>query len=258
MDALDADGVSVREALAALSIDPDPWATGLPGCFVEVHVEQGPELERIGSALAEVTSIAGMAGFEVEFTGDGGHAGTVPMALRRDAFTAAAELAVRLRDAALAVHGGVATIGDVRLAAPASNVIPSSVSLTVDLRAPTAGALTSLRDALTAAAAAASAATGCRSVVAASWRMEPVPMSDRVRSVIRQRALDMGRPVAAIPSGAGHDAGVLAAAGVETGMLFVRSRNGGVSHSPDELTDQSDIAAAIDLLAATLETLTAG
>ena len=84
----------------------------LPGSFVEVHIEQGPVLERSGSALGVVSAIAGMADFMVEFTGETGHAGTVPMAERRDAFVAAADFALRLRDAASALAGAVATVGE--------------------------------------------------------------------------------------------------------------------------------------------------
>ena len=80
-------------------------------------------------------------------------------------------------------------------------------------------------------------------------------MSDRVRAAIRDAASATGHPIAALPSGAGHDAGILAAAGVEAGMLFVRSRNNGASHRPDESTDEADVAEAIEVLTATLATL---
>jgi allantoate deiminase len=99
LEARDADGVSVAEALAALAIDPGGSPAALPASYVEVHVEQGPELERQGFALGEVTAIAGMAGFAIEFTGQPGHAGTVPMTGRRDALAAAAEFVLLMRAA---------------------------------------------------------------------------------------------------------------------------------------------------------------
>ena len=108
-----------------------------------MHVEQGPELERQGFALGEVTAIAGMAGFAIEFTGEPGHAGTVPMAGRRDALTAAAEFVLRMRAASSRIPGAVSTVGDLRVAEPAANVIPGRVTLTLDLRAPAAEALAS-------------------------------------------------------------------------------------------------------------------
>ncbi len=82
-------------------------------------------------------------------------------------------------------------------------------------------------------------------------------MSDEIRSALRDAVADVGVQVLELPSGAGHDAGVLAAAGVETGMLFVRSLNGGVSHSPDELTSAQDIALAVDALTGALRRLVA-
>jgi hydantoinase/carbamoylase family amidase len=251
----DAGGVSVGEALAALAIEPVAAPMGLPASYVEVHVEQGPELERQGLGLAEVSAIAGMAGFAVEFTGVPGHAGTVPMAGRRDALTAAAEFVRAMRDAALRIPGAVATVGDLRIADPAANVIPGRVALSLDLRASEAKQLSSLVDAVPAIARAAAAAAGCTAGTTPTWRLAPVAMSDRVRATIRDQAMALGHPIAVLPSGAGHDAGILASAGVESGMLFVRSRNGGVSHHPDELTDEADVAAAIEVLTMTLATL---
>ena len=100
LQATDADGVSIREALAALGY-PEPRGGGtLPAAFVEVHIEQGPVLERRGLAHAVVTSIAGMSGFTATITGSPGHAGTTPMEGRRDALLAAAELALALRERA--------------------------------------------------------------------------------------------------------------------------------------------------------------
>lgn len=258
LEARDADGVSVAEALAALAIDPGGSPAALPASYVEVHVEQGPELERQGFALGEVTAIAGMAGFALEFTGQPGHAGTVPMPGRRDALAAAAEFVLLMRAATVRVAGAVSTVGDLRIAAPAANVIPGRVSLTLDLRAPAAEALSSLADDVPTIAASAAAAAGCAEVVETTWRLPPAAMSQRVRTAIRDAAAATGHAITALPSGAGHDAGILAAAGVEAGMLFVRSRNNGASHRPDELTDEADVAAAIEVLTKTLERLTAG
>jgi allantoate deiminase len=255
LDAVDAGGVSVGEALAALAIEPGGSPAGLPASYVEVHVEQGPELERQAFALGEVSAITGMAGFTIQFTGSPGHAGTVPMAGRRDALTAAAAFVLAMRDATLRIPGAVATVGDLRIADPAANVIPSRVALTLDLRAPAAEGLSSLSEAVAAIADVAATAAGCAATAAPAWRLSPVELSDVVRVAIRDAAAALGHQIAVLPSGAGHDAGILAAAGVEAGMLFVRSRNGGASHRPDELTDEADVAAAIEVLTAILETL---
>ena len=129
LESADADGVRVRDALDELGLDGPPVAGPPPGTFVEVHVEQGPVLERTATGHAVVSSIAGMAGYTATIHGDSGHAGTTPMAGRRDAFLAAAELAIALRDAALAISGAVVTTGDVRIARPAANVVPGRVEL---------------------------------------------------------------------------------------------------------------------------------
>ena len=127
---------------------------------------------------------------------------------------------------------------------------------TVDVRALPAGrGWPSCCDAVPAAAAWAALRHGCGVDVSCSWRDEPVPISARVQEATRAAAAELGFGVLDLASGAGHDAGVLAAAGVDSGMVFVRSRNGGVSHRPDELTDEADVAAAIAVLTATLERL---
>jgi len=255
LESADADGVRVRDALDELGLEGPPVAGPLPGTFVEVHVEQGPVLERAATGHAVVSSIAGMAGYTVTIHGDAGHAGTTPMAGRRDAFLAAAELAIALRDAALAIPGAVVTTGDVRIAGPAANVVPGRVELAIDARAPSDDGLQALLDAVEAAAAAAASRTGCSVDLDRQWMSGPVHMSERVRAALADAAAAAGVAVAELPSGAGHDAGVLAAAGVDAGMLFVRSLNGGVSHRPDELSAEDDVAGAIGVLAGALATL---
>src|SRR6266511_3593764 len=223
----DAEGVSVREALDALGFSGPGPAESLPGSFVEVHIEQGPVLE-----------------------GE-----DIPHADRQDAFLAAAGFAVQLREEALRVPGAVATIGDVRIPGGARNVVPGLVRVSVDVRAPTSEALTSLVDAVPRLAQDAAARSGCSFETELRWLTEPVPMSAQVRAAIQESAAELDIPIVDLPSGAGHDAGILAARGVPTGMLFVRSLNGGVSHRPDELTGPGDIATAISVLTGTLARL---
>lgn len=251
----DVDGVSVGEALDALGFSGPGPAESLPGSFLEVHIEQGPVLEGEDIPHAVVTAIAGMAGFALTFTGVSGHAGTVPLADRQDAFLAAASFAIELREDALRVPGAVATIGDVRIPGGARNVVPGLVRVSVDVRAPTSEALTSLVDAVPRLAQDAAARAGCSVETELRWLTEPVPMSAQVRAAIQESAAELDVPIVDLPSGAGHDAGILAAHGVPTGMLFVRSLNGGVSHRPDELTSHDDIATAIAVLAGTLARL---
>lgn len=214
----------------------------LPGRYVEAHVEQGPVLEQAGAPLGVVTGIVGYTRREVVFEGTAGHAGTTPMAARDDALPKAAEFVLRVRDAAAGIEGAVATVGSLVVEPGASNVVPGRVRLTVDARAPDAVRLDRLLGALG---------------LDLEPRNAPVVMDESVRATLREEIERLGLPALEPPSGAGHDAGVLAAAGVEAGMLFVRSLNGGASHSPDELTSEEDVAFAIEVLAATLRRLAA-
>jgi len=212
----------------------------LPSTFLELHVEQGPVLERAGLPLAVVTGIAGYARGALVFEGRAGHAGTTPMDARDDALCRAAEEILRIRDCARAVKGAVATVGQIAVEPGGVNVIPGRVRISVDARAPDAARLDAL-----------AAAIG----FVPEQRTEPVAMSEAVRAALRAEIEARGLPALELSSGAGHDAGILAAAGVQAGMLFVRSLNGGVSHSPEELSSAEDIALAVEVLAGALARL---
>ena len=212
----------------------------LPACFLELHIEQGPVLDRAGAPLGLVTGITGMVRGERLFDGEAGHAGTVPMTARRDALVEAAEYVLRVRDAAAAIEDAVATVGQLQVEPGATNVIPSRVRLSVDARASDTARLDRLVRELE---------------LEPTFRLEPVAMAEEPRTALRAELEARGLPVVLLHSGAGHDAAILAAAGVPTAMLFVRSLNGGVSHSPDELSSPEDIALAVDVLAGALERL---
>ena len=212
-------------------------AEARPSAFLELHVEQGPVLATADAPLGVVTSIVGYARGELVFEGRAGHAGTTPMAGRDDALVAAAEAVLRIREAASGIDGAVATVGELSVEPGGSNVIPSRVRLSVDARAPDSERL-------------------ARLVAAVGFHphqlTDPAPMSPELRVLLRAEIERRGLPAVELPSGAGHDAGILAAAGVPSAMLFVRSLNGGVSHSPDELSSDEDVALAVEVLTATL------
>src|SRR5512144_362823 len=212
-----------------------------PEALVELHVEQGPRLEAAGAPLAVVSAIAASARGEVVLVGHEGHAGTTPMAGRDDALVAAAELVLRLRDAAAAVEGAVATVGRLVAEPGATNVIPGRAVLSVDVRAPDDARLEEV----------------CAVVPAALSRTAAVAMDPRVAAVLREELERRGLPAVELASGAGHDAGVLAAAGVPTAMLFVRSLNGGISHSPQEHSSADDVELGVEALAGALGMLAA-
>jgi acetylornithine deacetylase/succinyl-diaminopimelate desuccinylase-like protein len=213
-----------------------------PDAYVELHIEQGPTLLRADAPLGVVTGIVGYVRGRRTFTGSPGHAGTTPMAGREDALVSAAEFVLHAREVALGIDGAVATVGQVTVEPGGTNVIPGNVVLSVDARAPDAERLDRLAAALE---------------VEDAIRTEPAAMADGVRAALRAELESLGLPVLELPSGAGHDAGILASAGVPAGMLFVRSLNGGVSHHPDELSSEEDIALAVDALAGALRRLTA-
>ena len=138
-DLRDADGISLGEAFEALGLGQLPvagWLEPAPACFVETHIEQGPVLAAAGVPLGVVTSIAGMAGIDIVFTGRRGHAGTTPMVLRADALGAAARFVQTAHDTARAIPDAVCTVGRLTVSPGATNTIPGRVELFADLRAP--------------------------------------------------------------------------------------------------------------------------
>jgi len=212
----------------------------LPDAFLEVHVEQGPRLAGAGAPLGIVTGVVGVSRGSVVVDGRAGHAGTTPMDARDDALVKAAELMLRMRDVARSIEGAVVTVGELEVEPGAVNVIPSRVTMSVDARAPTAEACASLIEQL---------------AFEPTYRTQPAQMDDRLRQALRAELEARGLPVVELTSGAGHDAAVLAAAGAPSAMLFVRSLNDGVSHSPDELSSPEDVALAIEVLAGWLRRL---
>jgi len=210
--------------------------TELPAAFLEVHIEQGPVLERLGEPLGVVTAIAGQARGQVVFEGRADHAGTTPMAAREDALVAAARFVLHVRECAR--EPAVATVGAIEVEPNVMNVVAAKVTVAVDARAPDADALDELVHAIG---------------FEPGSRLDPAAMSGAPFEVLGELLPEAPRLV----SGAGHDAMVLAAVGVPTGMLFVRSLNGGVSHSPEELSSEEDVGLAVDVLTRALERLAA-
>ena len=203
----------------------------LPDAFLELHIEQGPVLALADEPLGVVTAIAGAARGAKVFDGRADHAGTTPMDARADALVDAARFILHVRDCAR--DGAVATVGVVEVEPNAINVVPERVTVSVDARSPDSAQLAALIEAIG---------------FEPTSRLEPAQLGDAFDAVLP----DAPRLV----SGAGHDAMVLALAGVPSSMLFVRSLNGGVSHHPDELSSDEDIELAVDALTAALSRLT--
>ena len=212
----------------------------LPGFFVELHHEQGPQLERAGVPVAVVTGIVAYARGWKTVEGRAGHAGTTPMAGRDDALLKAAAEFQRIHAVASAIDGAVATVGQVEVAPGGANVIPDRVGFSIDARAPDAERLDRLV-----------AEIG----IADPQYVAPCSFAAGACAALREAIDEAGVSRFELVSGAGHDAGILQQAGVQAGMLFVRAQSDGVSHSPRELALDDDVAIAVDVLARTLARL---
>ncbi len=255
---LDADGVSVAEALAAgqgghggprLRPTERPDRAPLLG-YLEVHIEQGPVLEAEGLALGLVSAIAGQTRVRLTWRGQAGHAGTTPMALRRDALAGAAELVLAAETLARQSPPLVATVGSLGVAPGAANVIPGEVTHTLDVRHPEDGARLAALDQLERAAE----EVARRRHLSLAWHPtqddRAVPCSADLTALLGESVRGIQGRTIELPSGAGHDAVILSRL-TAVAMLFVRCR-GGLSHHPDEHVEPDDLGAA---LAATIDFL---
>jgi allantoate deiminase len=264
LDALDDDGVSVRTALKRFGGDPGslPGASGsasrrgdqLLG-YVELHMEQGPVLEERGAPVGIVTAIAGATRVEVRFTGLAGHAGTVPMALRRDAAPAVAELVLACEAATRETDGLLATVGRLSVLPGAPNVVPGAAIAFLDVRHADDDvrrrAVAALRERATAIAATRG--------LEMDWSMRLDNAAIAVDTTLTERLAAAANSLeladVRLASGAGHD-GVALAALCPIAMLFVRC-TGGLSHNPAEAVAAADAAVALDVLYAFVRGLAA-
>jgi allantoate deiminase len=243
----DADGTTIRQAIENFSLDPgklegaaaDEHAIG----FLEIHIEQGPVLEAEGLSVAAVTSIVGQTRLDLNFIGHANHAGTTPMYLRRDALAAAAEWITKVEALATKTEGLVATVGKLEVQPNAGNVIPGLVELSLDVRHVRDSARRAAVDDLVEQAHAISTRRG----LALDWTKkmdEPsVPMDERLTAFMTDAIEGAGFSVKSMPSGAGHDAMIMAGR-MPTAMLFLRSP-AGLSHHPDEAVHEEDVEAAL-------------
>jgi allantoate deiminase len=255
----DADGVTLEDAIRAFGLDPgeiekaaiDADALG----FLEVHIEQGPVLEAEDLRVAAVTAIVGQSRHTLTWTGHANHAGATPMHLRRDALAGAAEWIVFVELHARRMEGLVATVGHVDVEPNARNVIAGAVRVSLDVRHAEDAARKAAVEALLAQAEAIAARRGLALQCTRQMDQPAVPMDERLTAFLAEAIEAAGLPVKRIPSGAGHDAMVMAAC-VPTAMLFLRSP-GGLSHHPDETVLEEDVTAALAVCRNFLERLAA-
>lgn len=218
-----------------------------PHAYVELHIEQGPVLEREGVPVGAVQDLQGISWQKVTIDGDANHAGTIPISMRRDAGYAAARVITFLRDRAKASNTPtVATVGCIAFEPNAINVIPSRATLTVDLRDPDEDRLKQEETALAAFLELLSAEEGVGVSVERLARFEPVKFDQAIVRLIEVAARDRGLACKRMTSGAGHDAQMIARI-APGAMIFVPSR-GGISHNPKEFTSDTELVAGANIL----------
>jgi N-carbamoyl-L-amino-acid hydrolase len=248
LEALRRQGLTEQGLLADARRDPASIAA-----FLELHIEQGPVLERVGAEIGIVTGIRGNASFQVTFHGAARHAGTTPMEDRRDAGLGAAELILGVRELVTRDFDGcVANVGEVRLHPGAFNVVPEMARVKLEVRSLDDAELDALAGAARELAERIADRWGLGLDIDAVGRWAPSPTHERARRAIAGAAQRLGCSAIEMPSGAGHDAQVMARI-TTAGMVFIPSHDG-ISHHPDEHSDLQDCINGTNvLLGAALE-----
>jgi allantoate deiminase len=257
LSARDADGVSLRDALVGFGCDPAgiPALARRPGsilAYLEVHIEQGPVLEVNNEAVGIVTAINAQKRARIRVTGEAGHAGTVPMSLRKDALTAAAEMALALEAIAAGHDNAVGTVGVLRPEPGATNVVPGAAEFTIDYRSPRNDTLASMDAAIQARFSEIAKRRGVGLTITPYSQDDATPMTESLQAAFAAGIARTGSNLSArrLPSGAGHDAMMMARL-CPAAMLFVRNEKG-ISHSPLENMTEADAGIAIKVLLETV------
>ena len=246
LDRRDARGISVSQAIAAFGLDaallPDARVGAALG-YLEFHIEQGPVLDALDLPLGVVTAIVGQTRADVTFTGSANHAGTTPMPQRRDALAAAAEWIGFVESEARRVSDLVATVGRLDADPGATNVVPGRAQASLDVRHASDDVRRATAEGLLTAANSIGERRGIQVTTDVRLDQASVPMDEALTARLARAVERAGEHVHRMPSGAGHDAMILAPH-VPAAMLFVRSP-GGISHHPDENVNEADVAAAL-------------
>ena len=251
MDRRDANGTTLADAMTAFGLTPSQIGEAARDpagviAYVEVHIEQGPVLERDGRPVGVVTAIAGATRLECRIRGMAGHAGTVPMAGRQDALAAAAEAVLAVESVCTRGNGLVGTVGRIAALPGAVNVIPGEAVFSIDIRAPLdtdrQQAVTEVRDSITEICRRRDVAVS----VSVTHEAASVPCAERLMAALERAAAASGIDAPRLASGAGHDAAAMSAL-TDVSMLFVRCKDG-ISHNPAESISAGDAAVALAVL----------
>jgi N-carbamoyl-L-amino-acid hydrolase len=249
-------GLRRSDAIRKIGGDPDRIlearrAKGSHHCYLELHIEQGGTLDRAGIPVGVVEGIVAIDRYEATITGVANHSGTTPIADRRDALLAASHLTIAVRDAAMRMPGRqVATVGRIEVTPNSANVIPGLVQMSVEMRDLDPRKLAAMMEDIRARARDIASTTGTTIAFRELARAAPAVATPDVQAAIERATERLTLGSTRLPSGAGHDAQMMALLG-PMGMIFVPSA-GGVSHSPKELTRWDDCTRGADVLLHTL------
>lgn len=253
LDNLDDSGKTMREVMRAAGFEPDQLPAARHDrsqvlAFVEVHIEQGPVLLNEGLPVGVVTAISGATRFIVELEGLAGHAGTVPMDMRRDAAMAGAEIGLFIEKRCSGKPGLVGTVGQFNVPNGATNVVPGRATFSIDIRAGIDTEREAAVNDVLAEIERICARRNVRAQIRRTHEAASVPCASWLQSQWAAAVERQGVPVRHLPSGAGHDAMAIAAI-ADVAMLFVRCGNGGISHHPTETMTAEDAQVAARVFA---------
>jgi allantoate deiminase len=253
----DRSGVTLADAIKTYGKSPDDisraaYQLGEAAAYIEVHIEQGPVLETRNQPLGVVTAIIGQTYLNIEFLGEAGHAGTVPMMLRRDALAGAAETMLLGEKLARDTKGEVvATVGRMTVAPGASNVIPGNVVVIFDIRSASEAARAKLAEALKAGVREIAERRHLGLTITSTREVATTPCHPAIQDEFANAIRALGAEPLRLGSGAGHDGQAMAKL-CPIGMLFVRCR-GGISHNPMEYASPRDLGLAVAALIGFIE-----
>ncbi|WNC17345.1 M20 family metallo-hydrolase [Brevibacillus brevis] len=262
LERTDKNGVSRRQALLEFGCDPDRleasvYPEGSIGAYLELHIEQGPVLDRAGEPVGIVSAISGPLWWTVELTGFAGHAGSVPMNMRQDALLGAAKVIMALNELARLDPAAptVGTVGHLEVFPDSRNIIPERVRFTVDLRDVDQERRNEREQALREAIELAAMEGGLTYTITEDTNSDPRYCAPWIKDIIREEGRVLGIEARELMSGPFHDALALSYV-CDYGMIFVRCKDG-ISHNPAEFSSFEDVALGTELLYKTVLRMTA-
>ncbi|RCW44408.1 MULTISPECIES: M20 family metallo-hydrolase [unclassified Halanaerobium] len=248
----DADGITMAEAFEEFGFNPEEIEKAKRDpeklkAFIELHIEQGPVLEKEGKDVGLVSFIVGINQIRVKVKGRPDHAGTTPMDMRKDALSSASEVIAQIKDFAVkAGSGTVATVGTLNIKPGAANIVPEEALFSVDIRSKKLDCIKEVRAKIDSALSEIKRKYGVEYYVEDMLMVEPVELSKEILDIFKEVSEDKGLAYKEMISGAGHDAMIMAGL-TDVGLVFVPSKDGR-SHCPEEWTDYEDLQKGIELI----------